>query len=71
MRWKILVLLISLYSLAYAQSGFTTLGGANFLGYGRAGVNVHGIQSAYLNQAGLSEISNTALDVSLERRFNF
>jgi len=52
------------------QSGFTTIGGANFLGYSRAGVNLDGIESIYLNQAGLSDVKNFAFDVSAERRFN-
>jgi hypothetical protein len=53
-----------------AQSGFTTIGGANFLGYGRAGVNVAGIESIYLNQAGLTDIKNMAIDISAEKRYN-
>lgn len=52
------------------QSGFTTIGGANFLGYSRAGVNLSGIEAIYLNQAGLSEVKNFAFDVSAEKRFN-
>ena len=52
------------------QSGFTTIGGANFLGYSRAGVNLTGVEAIYMNQAGLSEVKNYAFDVSAERRFN-
>lgn len=54
-----------------AQSGFTTLGGANFLAYGRAGVNISGIEAIYLNQAGLADLKGTGLDVSFEKRYNF
>lgn len=53
-----------------AQSGFTNLGGASFLGFGRAGVNISGIESIYFNQAGLADIDHFAIDVSFERRFN-
>ena len=52
------------------QSGFTTIGGANFLGYSRAGVNLTGVEAIYMNQAGLSDVKNYAFDVSAERRFN-
>lgn len=54
----------------WGQSGFTTIGGANFVGYGRAGTNIEGIESIYLNQAGLVGVKNFAFDVSAERRFN-
>lgn len=53
-----------------AQSGFTTIGGANFTGYGRAGVNIAGIEGIYLNQAGLAAIKDFAVDISAEKRFN-
>ncbi len=53
-----------------AQSGFNTGGGANFLGYARAGATIEGIQSIYFNQAGLTTVKNFALDMSYERRFN-
>ena len=56
--------------LLVGQSGFTTMGGANFLGYGRAGVNISGIEAIYMNQAGLAEIKDIAVDISAERRFN-
>jgi len=53
-----------------SQSGFNTGGGANFLGYARAGATIDGIQSIYHNQAGLADIKNFAADMSYERRFN-
>ena len=56
--------------MVMGQSGFTTIGGANFVGYGRAGVNIGGIESIYLNQAGLTGVKNFAFDISAERRFN-
>ncbi len=56
--------------LLSAQSGFNTGGGANFLGYARAGTTIDGIQSIYFNQAGLADINNFAADMSYERRFN-
>ncbi|MBL0026062.1 MAG: hypothetical protein WBP08_07885 [Saprospiraceae bacterium] len=71
MKIKLICFLVFLCSGALiSQSGFTTIGGANFLGYGRAGVNISGIESIYMNQAGLSDIKNYALDISAERRFN-
>jgi len=63
------VLIIAL-SGGYAQSGFNTIGGANFLGYGRAGVNLGGIGSIYFNQAGLADVKNIGIDVSVDRRYN-
>lgn len=68
------VFLIFYFSVASllmtGQSGFTTIGGANFLGYSRAGVNLSGIEAIYLNQAGLAEVKNFAIDISAEKRFN-
>jgi hypothetical protein len=71
LKTKILTCLGLFLSLAlYSQSGFTTLGGANFLGLSRAGVNLGGIKSIYLNQAGLTDITDIGADMSFERRFN-
>jgi hypothetical protein len=70
LRFKIALTFIALSVLGRSQSGFTTLGGANFLGYSRAGVNITGIESMYLNQAGLTSIKKVAFDISTERRFN-
>lgn len=53
-----------------AQSGFSTLGGAHFLGFARAGVATDGSSSIYLNQAGITSVKNWSADVSVERRFN-
>jgi hypothetical protein len=71
--FKILISSLLFHSVSVlltAQSGFTTTGGANFLGYGRAGVNIGGIESMYMNQAGIAEIKNIAIDISAEKRFN-
>ncbi|MBK9735685.1 MAG: hypothetical protein IPO92_12250 [Saprospiraceae bacterium] len=65
-----LLLFLLPVSFIVSQSGFTTLGGANFLGYGRAGITLEGIESIYLNQAGLTGVKNMAFDLSAERRFN-
>ncbi len=63
--------ILSLFAFSgYSQSGFTTLGGANFLGYSRAGINISGIESIYMNQAGLTGVKNIAFDISAERRYN-
>lgn len=64
-----IIILLSV-QLAHTQSGFSTAGGANFLGFGRAGVNIGGIASMYMNQAGLTEVRNFAIDLSAEKRFN-
>ena len=56
--------------ILHAQSGFTSVGGANFLGYGRAGVTIGGVASAYFNQAGLTEVNDFAVDLIAEKRFN-
>ncbi|MBK9253915.1 MAG: hypothetical protein IPM42_00355 [Saprospiraceae bacterium] len=65
----ILLLVFSFTSLR-AQSGFTSSGGANFIGFGRAGTNLTGIAAMYNNQAGLTDIQGFAADLSIERRFN-
>lgn len=69
-KFGILSFSLMIVTLSFGQSGFTTIGGANFIGYGRAGVNISGIESIYLNQAGLAEITNMAFDISTEKRFN-
>lgn len=70
-RWLILILFwLTITLTTFAQSGFNTIGGANFLGYGRAGVNISGIEAIYLNQAGLTDVKNFAMDISAEKRFN-
>jgi hypothetical protein len=53
-----------------AQSVFTYSGGAHSAGIARAGVNLLGIEGAYCNQAGLTEIRKSAFDISVEKRFN-
>lgn len=68
--WLILFVFILHAHVIRAQSGFTTLGGANFIGLSRAGINLGGIKSIYLNQAGLTDINNLGADISIERRFN-
>ena len=71
MRLISLVLFTHLYILSLeAQSGYTTAGGANFLSFARAGVNIQDISAIYLNQAGLTGVKNFAVDVSVEKRFN-
>jgi len=66
-----IIIITAIWSiLLNGQSGFTSLGGANFLGYSRAGVNLAGIESIYLNQAGLVGVKNFAIDLSVEKRFN-
>lgn len=69
---RVLVLYLAILGLdsVCAQSGFNTGGGANFLGYARAGVTIEGVESIYFNQAGLADIQNLAVDASYERRFN-
>ncbi|MFZ1526948.1 MAG: hypothetical protein WAT22_19140 [Saprospiraceae bacterium] len=68
---KYLTLFLLFVSISgWTQSGFTSLGGANFLGLSRAGVNLGGIKSIYLNQAGLTDIKDLGADISFERRFN-
>jgi hypothetical protein len=57
-------------SQCIAQAAFTHAGGAHTVGLARAGVNLLGIEGAYCNQAGLTEIRNFAIDVSVEKRFN-
>ncbi len=69
-RTSIIICFLFQCLLTMAQSGFTTIGGANFVGYGRAGTNINGIESIYHNQAGLTGVKNVAFDVSAERRFN-
>jgi hypothetical protein len=71
MRWVLIIYLaaFSIYGI-YSQSGFNTAGGAHFLGYARAGVTIEGLESVYLNQAGMADIQNWAVDASYERRFN-
>lgn len=53
-----------------AQTGFSTAGGANFLGLARAGTALSGTESIYLNQAGITGVHNLAFDLSVERRYN-
>lgn len=62
------LILVSL--AAKTQSGFSSLGGAHFLGYARAGVATEGGGSIYLNQAGITAVKNWSADISVERRFN-
>lgn len=69
-RFKLVILLMIGFGYCIGQSGFTSLGGANFMGYSNAGVNLTGIESIYMNQAGLAEIKNIAIDISAEKRFN-
>lgn len=69
-RFRLVLMLLFLANVAVGQSGFTTIGGANFLGYGRAGVNIAGIESIYLNQAGLTDVKKFAIDISAEKRYN-
>lgn len=66
----LIMFLTFIVNFTFGQSGFTTTGGANFLGYGRAGVNIAGIESIYLNQAGLTEVKNFSVDISAEKRYN-
>lgn len=70
LRLKFILLLLLPLLMGYGQSGFTSLGGANFAGFGRAGVNIDGIESIYANQAGLTGVKNIGFDISFERRFN-
>ena len=67
-----LILLIKIFLIAgvYSQSGFTTAGGANFLSFARAGVNAQGVASMYMNQAGLTDVKNFGVDLSVEKRYN-
>jgi hypothetical protein len=66
----LLVFYTLFHQIAPAQTGFSTAGGANFLGFGRAGVNIGGIAALYMNQAGLTEVNDFAFDLSAEKRFN-
>lgn len=70
-KWCLAAVLVLVTLSLWGQSGFTSSGGANFLGYSRAGVNISGIESAYLNQAGLADIRDFAADGSFERRYGF
>lgn len=64
------ILFASLHICANAQTGFSSAGGANFLGLARAGVAYSSAESIYLNQAGMTSVRNMAFDVSAERRYN-
>lgn len=73
MKFKTFILSIFIFlqlTNLQAQTGFSSLGGANYLGLARAGVAQAGASSIYLNQAGMTTVNNMAFDVSLERRFN-
>jgi hypothetical protein len=63
-------LMIAITLAGKAQSGFSSLGGAHFLGYARAGVAMDGGSSIYLNQSGITSVKNWSADISVERRFN-
>lgn len=71
LKIKLFLLLTGFQQLLFAQSGFTNLGGANFLGFGRAGATLTGIESIYMNQAGLTAVKDFSVDISAEKRFNF
>ena len=64
------ILFVSMGICGNAQTGFSSSGGANFLGLARAGVAYSGAESIYLNQAGMTSVGNMAFDVSAERRYN-
>lgn len=68
-HFYIFIFILLSYISLNGQSGFTTLGGANFLGYSRAGLNITGVEAVYLNQAGLVGVKNFAADLSVEQRF--
>lgn len=70
LRLRLILILLVGYIALQGQSGFTSLGGANFLGYGRAGVNIAGIEAIYMNQAGLTDVKSFAVDISAEKRYN-
>jgi hypothetical protein len=55
---------------ANGQSGFSSLGGAHYLAFARAGVAMDGGSSIYLNQAGITSVQKWSADISVERRFN-
>jgi len=64
------ILILIIFSNINAQTGFSSSGGANWLGMARAGVAHTGAASIYLNQAGMTSVHDMAFDISAERRFN-
>ncbi len=64
------ILWCCLLQFAKAQTGFSYAGGANFMGYAKAGTALSGTEAIYLNQAGITGVKNMAFDLSAERRYN-
>src|SRR5690554_4589017 len=69
-RYLYTIFFITLAGMAISQPGFSTLGGANYLGMARTGLTLGGVESIYLNQAGISKVNNFGFDLSYERRYN-
>lgn len=64
------ICLVFAWTSVMAQTSFTSAGGANYLGLARAGVAMQGMESIYLNQAGIVDVENYGIDLSIERRYN-